>query len=156
MTADHRPEEVLARLGIELPEVAPDSYYANYRRSAAGPIHLSGQLPSVDGEVRTLGSLGKEVDVETARELMKIATINALAVAAEAVGGLDNLRILQLLVFVASTPDFKGQSDVADAGSALLVEILGEHGRHARTAFGVSSLPRTSPLEVQLIVEARS
>jgi enamine deaminase RidA (YjgF/YER057c/UK114 family) len=59
-----------------------------------------------------------------------------------------------MLALVASAPGFGGQSNVADAGSELLVEVLGERGRHARTAIGVAALPRTSPVEVQLVVEA--
>ncbi len=149
------PAEVLAELGIELPEVKDDPKYLNWRGSVTtGLIHLSGHMPYVDGVLQAAGTVGAEVDEETARESMRAATINALATAAHAVGGLDNLRIVQMLAFVASTPDFGGHSNVADAGSELLVKVLGENGRHARTAFGVAALPRTSPIEVQLIVEA--
>ncbi len=151
------PAEALAELGIELPEIKEDPKYINWRLSnASGQIHISGQLPYLNGTLPAVGTVGAEVDVETARESMRIATVNALAAAAHAVGGLENLRIVQMLVFVASTPDFGGQSNVADAGSELLVEVLGEHGRHARTAIGVAALPRTSPVEVQMIVEARA
>lgn len=148
------PAEALAELGIELPEVALDPFYINSRQSASGQIHISGQMPYLNGELPAVGAVGADVDVETARESMRIATINGLAVAAHAVGGLDKLRIVQMLAFVASTPGFGGQSAVADAGSELLVRVLGENGRHARTAIGVAALPRTSPVEVQLIVEA--
>ncbi|QZY50742.1 RidA family protein [Leucobacter tenebrionis] len=148
------PAEALAELGVELPEVKLDPFYINYRESGSGQIHISGQMPYVNGELPAVGTVGADIDVETARQSMRIATINALAVGAHAVGGLDKLRIVQMLVFVASAPDFGGQSNVADAGSELLVEVLGEHGRHARTAIGVAALPRTSPVEVQMIVEA--
>lgn len=148
------PTDALAELGIALPRVTEDPKYINWRASSSGQLHISGQLPYRDGVLPATGAVGGDVDVETARELMRIATINALAAAAHAVGGLDRLRIVQMLVFVASTPDFGGQSNVADAGSELLVRVLGEHGRHARTAIGVAALPRTSPVEVQLIVEA--
>lgn len=59
-----------------------------------------------------------------------------------------------MLVFVANTPGFGDQSTVADVGSELLVEVLGENGRHARTAIGVASLPRRGPVEVRLVCEA--
>jgi enamine deaminase RidA (YjgF/YER057c/UK114 family) len=70
------------------------------------------------------------------------------------VGGLDRVRIVQMLVFVASTAEFGQQSTVADAASELLVEVLGENGWHARTAIGVASLPRNSPVEIQMICTA--
>ena len=75
----------------------------------------------------------------------------ALAVAADGVGGLDRVRIVQMLVFVASTPEFGQQSKVADAASDLLVDVLGENGRHARTAIGVAGLPRNTPVELQMV-----
>ena len=74
--------------------------------------------------------------------------------AAEAVGGLDRVRIVQMLVFVASTPEFGEQSRVAGAASDLLNEVLGENGRHARTAIGVAGLPRNSPVEIQMVCTA--
>lgn len=149
------PSEVLEELGITLPEVDGDERYANYRRSlTTGQIHVSGHMPDVDGGLYAVGTVGAQVEVETAREAMRVATINALATAAHAVGGLEKLRIVQMLAFVASTPDFGGQSKVADAGSELLTKVLGDNGRHARTAIGVAALPRTSAVEVQLLVEA--
>lgn len=149
------PAEVLENLGIELPEVKDDPKYLNSRSSVTtGLIHLSGHMPYVDGALEFVGAVGGEVDEASARKSMRVATINALATAAHAVGGLEKLRIVQMLAFVASTPDFGNHSYVADAGSELLVEVLGENGRHARTAFGVASLPRRSPVEVQLVVEA--
>jgi enamine deaminase RidA (YjgF/YER057c/UK114 family) len=83
--------------------------------------------------------------------LARHAALNALAVAADAVGGLDQVRIVQMLVFVASTPEFGLQSKVADAASELLVDVLGENGRHARTAIGVASLPLNTPVEIQMV-----
>ena len=76
---------------------------------------------------------------------MQQATLNALAVAAEATGGLEQVRIVQMLVFVLSAPGFGQQSKVADAGSEMLVQVLGEEGRHARTAIGVAGLPAQQP-----------
>jgi len=77
--------------------------------------------------------------------------INALTVARTAVGSLDRVRVVQMMVFVASTPEFGEQSTVADAASDLLVTVLGDHGRHSRTAIGVAGLPRNSPVELQLV-----
>lgn len=150
---DKDPEEALRELGITLPAVSEDPQYTNWRASSAGLIHIAGQLPYRDGVLPVQGTVGAGVDEETARGLMRIATVNALAVASHATGGIQRLRVVQMLAFVASAPDFGGQANVADAGSELLVHVLGERGRHARTAIGVAALPRTSPVEVQLVVE---
>jgi enamine deaminase RidA (YjgF/YER057c/UK114 family) len=98
--------------------------------------------------------VGRDIDLETARALARRAALHALAVAADAVGELDRVRIVQVLVFVASTPEFGQQSQVADAASELLVDVLGENGRHARTAIGVAGLPRNSPVEIQMVCTA--
>lgn len=150
------PNSALAVLGLTLPTIGDDPKYINWRGSRDGSIYVSGQLPYVDGVLRLTGVVGDTVDVAAARELMETATLNALAVAADAVGGLERVRVLQLLVFVLSAPGFGEQSRVADAGSELLVQVLGEHGRHARTAIGVAGLPRSSPVEVQMVCEARA
>jgi len=150
------PAAALAELALELPRVDDDPRYTNWRAAGSGQIHVSGQLPYRDGVLPTSGVVGQEVDVDTARVMMAQATLNALAVGAQAVGGIERLRVVQLLAFVLSAPGFGEQSRVADAGSELLVQVLGEHGRHARTAIGVAGLPRNSPVEVQLICEARA
>lgn len=150
------PAAALAALGLELPEVADDPKYINWRGARDGTVYVSGQLPYRDGSLPLTGVVGDTVDVADARELMATATLNALAVAADALGGLERVRVVQLLVFVLSAPGFGEQSRVADAGSELLVQVLGEHGRHARTAIGVAGLPRNSPVEVQMVCEARA
>jgi enamine deaminase RidA (YjgF/YER057c/UK114 family) len=145
--------ERLRALGLELPAVGADSKYVNHR-GVGSSIHVAGQLPYKDGQLMGKGTLGRDVELETARDLARHAVLNALAVAADAVGDLDRVRIVQMLVFVASTPEFGDQSRVADAASDLLVEVLGENGRHARTAIGVAGLPRNSPVEIQMICTA--
>ncbi len=143
----------LQALGLDLPAVRESSKYENHR-AVDSSVHVAGQLPYKDGELLGQGILGRDVELETARELARHAALNALAVAADAVGGLDQVRIVQMLVFVASTPEFGLQSKVADAASELLVDVLGENGRHARTAIGVASLPRNSPVEIQMVCTA--
>ena len=129
--------ERLQALGLDLPAVRESSKYENHR-AVDSSVYVAGQLPYKDGELLGQGIVGRDVDLETARELARQAALNALAVAADAVGGLDRVRIVQMLVFVASTPEFGQQSNVADAASELLVDVLGENGRHARTAIGVA------------------
>ncbi|MET9915159.1 RidA family protein [Streptomyces sp. NPDC006476] len=143
----------LEALGLALPELHDNPYYVDHR--TVGPtIHISGQLPYRDGELLGQGIVGRDVELETARELARHAVLNALAAAAQAVGELDRVRIVQMLVFVASTPDFGLQSRVANAASELLIEVLGENGRHARTAIGVAGLPLNSPVEIQMVCTA--
>jgi enamine deaminase RidA (YjgF/YER057c/UK114 family) len=143
----------LRALGLDLPSVADGSKYVNHR-TVDSSIHISGQLPYKDGELLGQGIVGRDIDVQTARGLARHAALNALAVAAQAVGGLDDVRIVQMLVFVANTPELGEQSRVADAASDLLVDVLGENGRHARTAIGVAGLPLNSPVEIQMVCAA--
>jgi enamine deaminase RidA (YjgF/YER057c/UK114 family) len=143
----------LQALGLDLPSPGGDSKYVNHR-TADSSIYISGQLPYKDGELLGQGTVGRDIEVQTARGLARQAALNALAVAAQAAGGLDRVRIVQMLVFVASTPELGEQSRVADAASDLLVDVLGENGRHARTAIGVAGLPRNSPVEIQMVCTA--
>lgn len=143
----------LRSLGLELPPVGESSPYDNHR-TVESSVYVAGQLPYKDGELLAEGIVGHDIDVETARELARQAALNCLAVAADAVDGLDRVRIVQMTVFVASTPDLGLQSRVADAASDLLLEVLGENGRHARTAIGVAGLPRNSPVEIQMVCTA--
>ncbi|WP_344390277.1 RidA family protein [Streptomyces vastus] len=145
--------ERLQALGLDLPDLAGNPYYVD-QRTLGSSIYISGQLPYKDGELLGQGIVGQEVELETARELARHAVLNALAAAVQAVGELDRVRIVQMLVFVASTPDFGEQSTVASAASELLIEVLGENGRHARTAIGVAGLPLNSPVEIQMVCTA--
>jgi enamine deaminase RidA (YjgF/YER057c/UK114 family) len=152
VTGDSAAERLRA-LGLTLPVLA-DSTYLVPHRTVGSSIHLSGQLPFRGGELLGQGVVGRDVELETARELARHAALNALAAAVQAVGDLDRVRIVQMLAFVASTPDFGLQSQVANAASELLIEVLGENGRHARTAIGVAGLPLNTPVEIQMICTA--
>jgi enamine deaminase RidA (YjgF/YER057c/UK114 family) len=152
-TQSGSPTERLRALGLDLPEVGESSKYVNHR-AINSTVYVAGQLPYKEGELLGQGIVGRDVDLETARGLARQAVLNVLAVAADAVGGLDQVRVVQMLVFVASTPDFGQQSNVADAASELLIDVLGDNGRHARTAIGVAGLPRNSPVEIQMVCTA--
>ena len=143
----------LRALGLDLPSLASSPYYVDHR-AVDSSIHISGQLPFKDGELLGRGIVGRDVELETAQELARHAALNCLAAAVQAVGDLDRVRIVQMLVFVASTPDFGLQSRVANAASELLIEVLGENGRHARTAIGVAGLPLNTPVEIQMVCTA--
>jgi len=87
-------------------------------------------------------------------EAARAAALNAIAAAADVAGGLDAIkRIVRVVVFVNSAPDFTGQAGVANGASQLLGQVFGEHGRHARSAVGVATLPLGSAVEVELTVE---
>lgn len=146
-------ESRLAELGITLPEAATPSFGYVPVTLHNGVAYVSGQMPKVDGEVRVFGKVGREVDLETAREQARICILQGLACLRTALGSLDRVeRVLKITGFVASAPGFNAQPKVIDAASDLLVEIFGEPGRHARAAVGVAELPRNAAVEIELTV----
>jgi enamine deaminase RidA (YjgF/YER057c/UK114 family) len=145
--------EKLRTLGLKLPVLAGNAYFVHHR-TVDSSIHISGQLPFKDGVLLGQGVVGRDVELETAQELARHCALNCLAAAVQAVGDLDRVRIVQMMVFVASPPDFGLQSQVANAASELLIEVLGENGRHARTAVGVAGLPLNTPVEIQMVCTA--
>lgn len=152
VTGDSASER-LRTLGLELPVLASNAYFVDHR-AVGSSIHIAGQLPFKDGVLLGQGVVGRDVDLETAQELARHCALNCLAAAVQAVGDLDRVRIVQMMVFVASPPDFGLQSRVANAVSELLIEVLGENGRHARTAIGVAGLPLNTPVEIQMVCTA--
>ncbi len=147
------PSERLAAAGITLPPVAaPAGAYVPALRHGT-TIVTSGQLPFVDGELPARGKVGDGVSEEDAFRAARIATLNAVAAAADAAGGVDAItRVLKLVVYVASAPSFTAQPRVANGGSELLAEVFGEAGTHVRSAVGVAVLPLDTPVEVELTV----
>jgi enamine deaminase RidA (YjgF/YER057c/UK114 family) len=150
------PSQRLIELGIELPTVpAPVAAYVPAIRDG-DTVRTSGQLPFVSGRLPLSGKVGAAVSAEEAYTLARSAALNAVAAAAEAVGGIDNLeRVLHVTVFVASADDFTGQPQVANGASELLGEVFGDAGEHTRSAVGVSVLPLDSPVEIELTCRVR-
>ena len=148
------PEDRLQALGLELPAVAaPVAAYIPAVRSGHH-VFTSGQLPMRGGQLMLTGKVGGEVTEEEAVERARQCALNALAAVRAEVGELSAVkRIVKVVVFVASTPDFTAQPKVANGVSELLGEVFGEAGRHARSAVGVSVLPLDAPVEVELVVE---
>jgi enamine deaminase RidA (YjgF/YER057c/UK114 family) len=148
------PEERVRELGLELPEVAaPLAAYVPAVRSGAF-VYTAGQLPIVKGELVATGKVGAEIDPERAAQLARLCALNAIAAVRAEVGELSRVRrIVKVVGFVASAPDFYGQPQVINGASELLGEVFGEAGLHARSAVGVSVLPRDAPVEVELIAE---
>ena len=136
-------EDKLAQVGLILPKAAKPTFAYVPVTLHDGVAYVSGQLPKIDGEVRVFGKVGREVTLDAARKEARVCALQALACLKEALGDLSRLRrVLKLTGFVASAPGFNEQPKVIDAASELLVELLGESGRHARSAIGVAELPR--------------
>lgn len=148
------PSGRLAELGVALPAVAaPAGRYVPAVRTG-NLVFTSGQLPMVDGKLVATGKVGAGVSPDEAVEVVRVATLNAIAAAAEQAGGIDNIRrILRVTVFVASDPAFTGQALVANGASNLLGDIFGDAGAHARSAVGMAALPLDAPVELELVVE---
>jgi enamine deaminase RidA (YjgF/YER057c/UK114 family) len=147
-------EDRLAGLGRTLPSVAaPVAVYVPAVRSG-DYVFTSGQLPMVDGSLAATGKVGADVSAEDAKQLAATCALNALAAIKAEIGDLDRVRrIVKVVGFVASTPDFTGQPGVVNGASELLGEVFGDKGVHARSAVGVAVLPLDAPVEVELIVE---
>ncbi len=117
-------------------------------------LFIAGQVAMKDGDLLT-GRVPAEVSVEVARESARRCALNILA-QIEAAAGLDNVvEIAQLTGWVLSTDDFDGQPQVINGASDLLVEVLGDAGRHARAAVGANALPRGVTVEIAATVVVR-
>lgn len=148
------PEGRLAELGLTLPDVpTPAAAYVPTVRT--GPyVYVSGQVPVVRGRLPATGKVGAEVDTEQAKDLARTCALNALAAVKAEVGDLSAVRrVVKVLGFVASAPDFTDQPQVINGASELLIDLFGDAGRHARSAVGMAALPRDAPVEVEMIVE---
>jgi enamine deaminase RidA (YjgF/YER057c/UK114 family) len=146
-------EERLAAMGLTVHEVVPP--VAAYVPAVVSGryVYTSGQLPFVDGVLPVTGKVGAEVSPEQATELAAICALNAIA-AIKSVALLESVvRVVKVVGFVASAPDFTGQPGVINGASNLLLEAFGDFGAHARSAVGVAVLPLNAPVEVELIVE---
>lgn len=148
------PEQRLTELGLTLPDVVPPvAAYVPAVRSG-GFVFTAGQIPMRDGSLVAVGKVGGEVTPEQAYDAARQCALNGLAAVRSVVGDLSSVRrIVKVVVFVASTPDFTGQPGVANGASELLGEVFGDAGVHARSAVGVSVLPLDSAVEVELTVE---
>ena len=143
----------LQALSIDLPAVTPPvAAFVPFVRSDR-LVFLSGHIAKRDGEP-WVGQLGAGVDVEQGKLAARAVAVDLMATLHAATGNLDAVaRIVKLLVLVNSTPDFKQQHVVANGASELLVEVFGQRGAHARSAFGVAQVPFGSCVEIELTAE---
>ncbi|GMT48211.1 MAG: hypothetical protein IEMM0007_1777 [bacterium] len=148
-------EERLRELAIELPEApSPLGSYTPALKTG-NLLFLSGILPLKDGALLAEGIVGKDVDIDIAREAARRIVVNALSIVKETCG-LENIsRCIRLNGYIASETNFHEQPAVLNAASDLLREIFGESGIHTRTAVGVAVLPMNAPVEIDFIFEVR-
>jgi len=149
-----KPSERLRQLGLTLPSVAkPVGAYLPFVRHG-DLLLLSGQIPVRDGTVQFTGKVGdpeRGRSLEEAQQAARVCVLNALAIADQAAGGIDNVtRVLKVVVYVASHEGFTEQHKVANGASDLLADIFGEAGKHARAAVGVYELPLNATVEVDV------
>ena len=151
------PSHRLTELGLSLPTPARPTFKYVPVVVHGGLAFVSGQLPWVDGEIKTVGLLGATISLAQGKEAARICGLQALACLEQALGSIDQIvRIIKLTGFVQSTSDFHQQPSVIDAASELMFDIFGEEGRHARSAIGVTALPRNAPVELEVIAAVRA
>jgi enamine deaminase RidA (YjgF/YER057c/UK114 family) len=147
-------EQRLKDLGIELP--APPEPFGAYAESVqtGNLLFLTGMLPTEGRSAKFVGRLGAELDTAAARAAARLAALNLLAVAREALGSLDRVtRVVRLGVSIATSGDVRDHPRVADGASELLQEIFGAQRNPCRLVYGVASLPLGAPVELEVIFE---
>jgi enamine deaminase RidA (YjgF/YER057c/UK114 family) len=145
-------EQKLAELGLTLPQLPkPIGNYVPFKR-AGDLIFLSGQGPRRPDGSPITGKVGRDVTVEEAYEHAKLIGLGLLAAAKLAAGDLDKVEVLKVLGMVNAVPEFKDQPKVINGCSDLFVAVLGERGRHARSAVGMGSLPNQITVEIEAVM----
>jgi len=146
------PEAKLAAMGLTLPEIPmPLANYVSFKRDGR-TLYLSGQGPRrSDGSMAT-GKVGRDVSAEEAYEHAKLVGLGLLAAAKAAAGDLSKVEVLKVLGMVNAVPEFTDQPKVINGCSDLFVAVLGERGRHARSAVGMGSLPLQITVEIEAIM----
>ena len=147
-----KAEEKLAQLGLTLPDVpTPVANYVPFKRDGH-VIYLSGQGPRrADGTLIT-GKVGRDVSVAEAYEHAKLVGLGLLAAVKLAAGDLDKVEVLKVLGMVNAVPEFGDQPKVINGCSDLFVAVLGDRGKHARSAVGMGSLPNGITVEIEAVM----
>jgi enamine deaminase RidA (YjgF/YER057c/UK114 family) len=147
----------LVALGLELPD--PPAAVASYLPCVVhgSMAYVAGQVPMVDGSIVNPGAVGDRVSLDEAVDAARRAALQALSALRDGLGGsFERLeRIVKVMVFVAAVPGFVDHPKVANGASDLLAEVLGDDGRHARAAVGVTSLPLGACVEVVVTAAVR-
>jgi enamine deaminase RidA (YjgF/YER057c/UK114 family) len=151
------PEKKLDELGLTLPE--PSTPVANYvpYRWAGDLLYISGQGPKRPDGTYRVGRLGQNASIEDGYAEARLTGLQLLAVARSAIGDLSRIEsVVKLLGMVNAEPEFRDHPKVINGCSDLLVEILGDAGRHARSAVGMASLPNGMMVEIEAILKIKS
>ncbi|MGO4403025.1 RidA family protein [Bosea sp. RAF48] len=146
-------EDRLKELGLTLPEVpTPVATYVSFKQ-VGDIVYLSGQGPKrADGTYPT-GKVGADVTIEQAYEHAKQTGLGLLAAMKKATGSLDKVEVVKLLGMVNAAPEFSDHPKVINGCSDLFVAVLGDRGRHARSAVGMGSLPNRMTVEIEVIIK---
>lgn len=150
----HERDRRLVALGLPLPPPAPPHVAVVQTRRSERLLHVSGQVAMAADRLVATGVVGADIDLATAQACARQCAVNLLGRAVSALGSLGAVEhVAKLTVFVASAPGFTDQSEVANAASQVLVDVLGaQAGQHARAAVGVAALPLGSPVEVEALL----
>jgi len=145
--------EKLKALNITLPEIEPPvAAFVPFVRTG-NLVFISGHIAKKDGKPWT-GKLGAELTTAQGKQAARGIAVELMATLQAATGDLDKIkRIVKLLVLVNSVPTYTEQHLVANGASELFVEVFGERGAHARSAFGIAQIPLGSCVEIELIAE---
>lgn len=147
------PSERLSRMGLTLPP--PPRPAGSYAPVVVedNRAWVSGQIATENGQVLHPGLVDRDVSIETAQEVARHATLQALSALQSTLGSLERIsRILRVGVYVASSPGFVRHHEVGNGATELLIELFEEAGRPARVSMGVAALPLNAPVEVELLV----
>jgi enamine deaminase RidA (YjgF/YER057c/UK114 family) len=150
--------QTAARLGHRLPESSMPVANFLATRHIGNCLYVSGQVGMLNGSATHPGTLGDDLDVEDGYNAARAAALGILSlVSARTDDSIAAIaRIVKLTVFICATSDFRQHSQVANGASDILVQVLGEAGRHTRSAVGVASLPLGAAVEVEAIIELQS
>jgi enamine deaminase RidA (YjgF/YER057c/UK114 family) len=149
-------EEKLKELGLELPRAPKPlaAYVPGVRINNL--VFTSGQLPLLNGELKYKGKVGEDITEAEGKKAAELCALNCLSVLDMTVGGLDFIeKIVKITVFISSAPGFTNQPEVANGASELLEKVFGYKGKHARSAVGVSELPRNASVEIEVIASVK-
>ncbi len=150
-------EEKLKGMGFVLPE--PLKPVANYETAVVDGayVYCSGASCIENGKLRYQGKVGADLTLEQGYEAARITALNLLSAIKSKIGDLDRVeRIIKVMGFVNSAPDFHRQPEVINGASDLFVELFGHKGRHARSALGTCNLPMNIPVEIEMVVKIRT
>jgi len=149
------PEEKITQLGLSLPPAPkPVGLYQ--------PFVVSGKLAFLSGQVSRdaegkilVGKVGKDLSLAEGKAAARLAALNALSIMKHLIGFEKINRVVKMTGFVQTAPDFDEIPAVVNGASELLVEVMGDHGTHARSAVGMASLPMNAAVEIELVLELK-